>query len=361
MHIGLIIYGNLNIVSGGYLYNRKLVEYWRTQGHKVTIFSRPWRNYWRHFEDNISPAWRKLIQEANVDIWVQDELNHPSLIGINPGLKKLSVPLVAIIHLLRATEPHSRLSTPFYRRVERRYLDQMHGLIYNSHHTADAVQNIIQRRPQHVVAYPGKDHLKQQITAAEIKSRNLSPGPLKILYVGNYIHRKGLDILLEALAKLGKNTFQLTAIGRRDLEPRFVKKIEHLIHTLGLSKRVELLGPRPMEKMAEIYHTHQLFIMPSRFEPFGIVYLEAMGAGLPVIGSTAGAGEELIAHQKSGFLVDPENGSQLAQQISFFLENRPALVEMGLAGKKIHDNHPTWDQSGLKITRFLEKLTTISP
>ena len=70
MHIGLVIYGDLELISGGYLYDKQLVEYWRTNGHQVTIFSRPWRSYWRHFNDNLNASWRRELLEADIDIFV---------------------------------------------------------------------------------------------------------------------------------------------------------------------------------------------------------------------------------------------------------------------------------------------------
>ena len=78
MKIGLIIYGSIDTLSGGYMYDRMMVEYLRAQGDTVEIISLPWRNYAAHLTDNFS---FKLL--PNLDILIQDELNHPSLIGAN--------------------------------------------------------------------------------------------------------------------------------------------------------------------------------------------------------------------------------------------------------------------------------------
>jgi hypothetical protein len=75
MKLGLVIYGSLDTLSGGYLYDRKLVEYLRSQGDIVEIISLPWRNYASHLTDNFS-----FKLSTNLDILIQDELNHPSLI-----------------------------------------------------------------------------------------------------------------------------------------------------------------------------------------------------------------------------------------------------------------------------------------
>src|SRR5215510_9458402 len=98
MKIGLVIYGSLNTLSGGYLYDRKLVEYLRAQGDAVEIISLRWRNYAAHLTDNFSfrlplsdvtPATHlrrtqvpggagEQPPDHQFDILIQDELNHPS-------------------------------------------------------------------------------------------------------------------------------------------------------------------------------------------------------------------------------------------------------------------------------------------
>ena len=92
MKIGFLIYGSLDTLSGGYLYDRKLVEYLRAQGDTVEIISLPWRNYAAHLTDNFS-----FKLPSNLDILIQDELNHPSLIAANRG--KHPYPIVSALSI----------------------------------------------------------------------------------------------------------------------------------------------------------------------------------------------------------------------------------------------------------------------
>ncbi|MFL7868236.1 MAG: glycosyltransferase family 1 protein, partial [Anaerolineales bacterium] len=78
MKFGLVIYGSLDTLSGGYLYDRKLVEYLRKQGDSVEIISLPWRNYAAHLTDNFH-----FRLPPDLDLLIQDELNHPSLLSAN--------------------------------------------------------------------------------------------------------------------------------------------------------------------------------------------------------------------------------------------------------------------------------------
>ena len=105
MRIGLVIYGNLDTLSGGYLYDRKLVEFLRDEGDEVEIISIPWRNYAAHLTDNFSPSLLGRLDSPNFDVLIQDELNHPSLFLLNRRLKSLvNYPIISIVHHLRSCE-----------------------------------------------------------------------------------------------------------------------------------------------------------------------------------------------------------------------------------------------------------------
>ena len=79
MRLGLIIYGKLNTLTGGYIYDKILVEYLQECGHHVDIISYPRRNYIRCLLDNFSPDLCSKLVTSKYDILLQDELNHPSL------------------------------------------------------------------------------------------------------------------------------------------------------------------------------------------------------------------------------------------------------------------------------------------
>ena len=131
MRVGLLIYGNLETLSGGYLYDRKLVEHLRAQGDQVEIISLPWRGYLRHLFDNLSGKLRRQLSTLEVDVLVQDELNHPSLFWLNRRIKPhIGYPIVSIVHHLRAKEQRSVWVNWFYRLVERLYLQTVDAFVF---------------------------------------------------------------------------------------------------------------------------------------------------------------------------------------------------------------------------------------
>ena len=379
MRIGLVIYGSLDTLSGGYLYDRKLVEYLRGQGDTVEIVSLPWRSYPRHLLDNFSPAWKRRLAALDVDILLQDELNHPSLAWANRVLKNAPFPVVSIVHHLRSSEEHPAWLLPFYRWVERRYLASVDGFVFNSYTTQRAVQALLLKQNANttaqyvnpfqsaqsalsafhssVVAYPAADHL--DVPSADalerlIDERSARSGPVELLFVGNLIPRKGLHHLLAALARLPKRNWRLHAVGRADVDSGYTARIRAQIERLGLGDSVTLHGRVSDAVLAEHLRRCHLLAVPS-YEGFGIVYLEAMAFGLPVIASTAGAACEIVQSGVNGFLVEPADTDGLAQTLARCLDERATLAGMGRAARQTYDSHPTWAETGGRIRGFLQE------
>ncbi|HEX2997152.1 MAG TPA: hypothetical protein VHP14_20185, partial [Anaerolineales bacterium] len=150
MKLGLVIYGSLDTLSGGYLYDRKLVDYLRSKGDSVEIISLPWRNYAAHLTDNLH-----FRLPPNLDILIQDELNHPSLILANRG--KHPYPVVSLVHHLRCSELRPKWQNTFYRLIETKYLHSVDGFIFNSKTTEAAVHHLAGNRNPSLIAYPPTD------------------------------------------------------------------------------------------------------------------------------------------------------------------------------------------------------------
>jgi len=163
MRVGLVIYGSLDTLSGGYLYDRRLVAYLEQQGDRVTLIARPWRNYARHLTDNVSSEWRRGLA-GDYDVLLQDELVHPSLAWANGRLPPGRPPLVAVVHHLRGSEARPAWQNSFYQLVERRYLRSVDAFIYNSQTTRRAVEAQIDAARQGVVAAPGGNRLRPAVT-----------------------------------------------------------------------------------------------------------------------------------------------------------------------------------------------------
>lgn len=357
MKLGLLIYGSLDTLSGGYLYDRKLVEYLRGQGDTVEIISLPWRNYAAHLTDNFH-----FRLPPNLDLLIQDELNHPSLLSANlsphaPAPKR-GYPVVSLVHHLRCSEQRPAWQNWFYRLIEKRYLDSVDAFIFNSQTTKKVVKRLIEKEKPGIVAYPPTDRFGEPISENEVISRAHEPGPLRLLFLGNVIYRKGLHTLLDAI-RLRNLDVRLDVVGGLIAESKYAKEMQAKSQISNLKSKVFFHGPLDNEDLVAQLKSAQVLIVPSSYEGFGIVYLEGMAFGLPAIGTTAGAASEIISEGETGYLVSPDDVTTLAERLSTLACDRELLVRMSLKALERYRQQPTWDETAGQIRDFLLSMITI--
>lgn len=361
MRLGLIIYGSLDIISGGYLYDRVLVEYLRAQGDTVEIISLPWRSYPVHLAHNLSASLYRRLRNSHFDVLLQDELNHPSLWHMNERLRgPINYPILSIVHHLRSSErEHPPILRPLYRAVERRYLRSVDSFIFNSYATRSAVESLSGESKPNVVAHPAGDRLGVALPADQIARRVETAARLEIVFLGNLIPRKGLHTLLDALAHLPSQSWYLTIIGSADVDRAYTRLVRRQIAALDLSTRVTFLHAASDEMLVTALSTSHVMAVPSSYEGFGIAYLEGMAFGLPAIATTGGAAGEIIAHGETGFLISPGDVASLAGCLRLLLEDRPRLLAMSLAARQRFDHHPTWAQTAARIRAFIQRMQRV--
>lgn len=137
--------------------------------------------------------------------------------------------------------------------------------------------------------------------------------PAKLLFVGRDFFRKGGDMAVAALERLRRDYspgLRLTVVGPK----RWPLSGQ-------IPSGVDYLGPRTSAEVARLCRTHDLFVMPSRFEAFGIAFQEALASGLPVIGRRGFAMSEIITPGMNGALVDSDDPDGLAGVIATVLDN----------------------------------------
>ncbi len=203
-----------------------------------------------------------------------------------------------------------------------------------------------------IVAYPPTDRFGQGITETEIEARAKEPGPLRILFLGNVIHRKGLHTLLEAI-RLKTLDVRLDVIGGQNAEPKYAKEMQEINEVSDLKPKVSFHGPLDNEPLVAKLKSAHVLVVPSSYEGFGIVYLEGMAFGLPAIGTTAGAASEIISDSENGYLVPPDEPGTLAEQLSKLADDRELLTRMSVTALKRYRQQPTWEETAGQIREFL--------
>jgi len=163
-----------------------------------------------------------------------------------------------------------------------------------------------------------------------------------ILSVGNLEPEKGHRYLIEAINIISKRRKDIICVivGAGSKE----KELRKLLSRLDLSKYVKLVGPKPHDEISMWMNACDVFVLPSISESFGIVQIEAMACGKPVVGTRNGGSEEIIINDKLGILVEPKDPVALAQAILQALG-----IEWDAEYIREHAQQFTWDKIAERI------------
>ncbi|WP_425499811.1 glycosyltransferase family 4 protein [Natrinema caseinilyticum] len=351
----MLVYDGLERTSGGYRYDRRIVAGLRDRGHEVTVVSIPRDGYVPNLLDNVSRNVAANLATLDVDVLLQDELCHPSLVRHNRR-RDDDTPVVSVVHHLRCLEPRSTWINALVRAVERRYLETVDGFVYNSGPTRETVEALVGPTPG-VVAPPGGDHVDPGITRAQIRRRAREPGPLRIVFVGTLIERKGLHTLLRGLSDRPADEWTLTAVGDPTVDRAYVRRIGRLIDALGIDASVTVAGRLSDAELTATLRNGHILAVPSGYEGFGMVYLEGMGFGMPALASAAGGASDVVADGETGVLVPPGEPGAVAETVGALAADRERLAEMGVAARDAYDAHPTWKDAVDRIETFATEIS----
>jgi glycosyltransferase involved in cell wall biosynthesis len=174
-----------------------------------------------------------------------------------------------------------------------------------------------------------------------------------LLAVGAVVERKGYDLLIAALAKLKHLNWRLVIAGDHGRSPEAFRRLQADIAWFGLAERITLLGVVSAQQLASLYATSDLFVLPSRFEGYGMAFAEAIAHGLPVIGTTAGAIPQTVP-AGAGILVRPDDVDALASALRRLIEN-PHERERLAAGARAA-TFPSWKEQAALFAGVLDRL-----
>jgi glycosyltransferase involved in cell wall biosynthesis len=360
MRIGFIIYGSLDTLSGGYLYDRIVIRGLEQLDHDVEVISLPGGSYTRRLGLGLSPGLCRRLAAGDRDILIQDELCHPTLAFFNRRLRgNACPPLVALVHHALCEEPHHRLPKMFMTMVERRYLTSVDGFIFNSETTRRSVAKLVGQDRHHVIAYPAGDRFEHTPSIDKIGGRALQPGALELLFLGNMVPRKGLLPLLKALAEVDRSAWRLSVAGSPDFDPSYAAEARRMAGELGLIDNVRFAGSVSDDGLIALLNTCHLLCMPYAYEGFGIAILEAMAFGLPAIGSLSGAAGEIIEHGANGFLLPPDDLAGLRPLLLNLHRDREHLRLLAFAARETYAKRPNWQDAIRAIDGFLQEMVEV--
>lgn len=201
---------------------------------------------------------------------------------------------------------------------------------------------------------------KSQLKTQKYKELNLRAQSLIVGTIAQVYPRKGIDILIRGFAQAAVeiNDLHLLIIGGdKSSDQRYLKEYQQLVQDLGIEKKVHFLGFRSDTK--ELLSVIDVFVLASRREPFGIVLLEAMLAGVPVIGSAVDGIVEIVKDNEVGFLIKPDNSSLLAKKLKTLLQDQTLRDKMGGKGREHVIKHFSIEKTAREVEKVYQTVMKI--
>jgi glycosyltransferase involved in cell wall biosynthesis len=200
-----------------------------------------------------------------------------------------------------------------------------------------AVSNDLARRAHDIYGFTGAIDVislgaaAPRFRPADRRELGLEADAVYLVTVGRLVRRKNLGSLLTALHRLGLPDVRLLVIG----EGPERANLEAQARELGIAERVQFRGFVAEETKYQLLAAADLFVLPSLHEAFGLVYLEAMHCGLPVVATVPGGHEDFLSDGRTGFLVPRDDAGALLRAVERLAGNRGLRQAMSAGNQTV--------------------------
>jgi glycosyltransferase involved in cell wall biosynthesis len=337
--------GDLATATGGYVYDRRIVAELPKSGWQVDVIDLG-ASFPRASKAELAEAHLKLAAVPSGRVIVIDGLAFGVMAETAEALSR-SHKLVALVHhpLALETGLPDREAAQF-RASEQQALSFVRRVITTSATTGRLVmQDFGVPKDKLSVVLPGND----RVPIAE----RAGGDTVNVLAVGSIVPRKGYDLLIAALGKIADLPWRLVIVGDPSRDTATARALHDQIASLRLENRVELAGVVPDERLASLYAAADLFVLPSRYEGYGMAYTEAIMHGMPVVGTTAGAIPEAVP-AGAGVLVAPDDVGALTLALMRLIGDRAELARLTAGARAAAAALPTWDDAGRLFSQALD-------
>jgi glycosyltransferase involved in cell wall biosynthesis len=363
-----IVPGRLNRLTGGSVYDSRLNDYLRARGACVDVISLPDLPYFAGLIVGliISPLLALRLAGRGYDLIIEDGWAHPSLLMFNLLCSFRHGPeIVILVHQLRWLERRYWATAAIARRVEQSALKSSRLIFTVSDFMRHRIEELIGDGTPLIIARPGsnrqrettpRENSSEQALITKSTAASLEQGAVRLLFVGNCARRKGLHHLIGALSILRDPLVKLDVVGDCAFDPAYAEELRREISRLDLHNAVKFHGRVSDETLSRFYAQADVFVMPSSYEGFGIVYAEAMRAGLPVIACDSGPAAEIVSAGVNALLVPGDSADALAEAIRTLAVDRELREHFSRRSLELAHRLPTWDDTCGVIVKTLASL-----
>lgn len=331
LRVSWLVYGTLEQPTGGYVYDRLIVEQLRAQGAQVEV------QRLRPLDPGSTAATIAQLLESDADVVVGDALCVKELGPIFAALATRLRRALLVHHFGSWECEFSEAVRSTLRAQERRSMSHADLIVTTSRATAARLREEYPDCEPFTVE-PGADRLR-------CPPRPEAGSELGLLGVGSLIPRKRWDLLLNALDQLQEPNLRLRWLGDDTRDPEFSRKLAaQVARSPYLSTHVEVVGVVEDDVLAMELAAADALVLPSSLEGYGMVLTEALHAGVPVIAARASAIPEALASHGAALLFDDEAG--LHAQLNRFVHEPSLRSTLRRAAAQSALTLPTWAGAG---------------
>ncbi|MBW4695774.1 MAG: glycosyltransferase family 1 protein [Lyngbya sp. HA4199-MV5] len=282
--------------------------------------------------------------------------------------KKLSIPQAHTYHSLGAVKYKAVSTIPLIAKkrlaVEKTCLETVNRVVATSPQERDHMRSLVSTRGNIDIIPCGTriDHFGTVTQAEARQALGISPDEKVVLYVGRFDPRKGIETLVRAIHRCEARTTEKVRLiigggsrpGHSDGDER--DRIESIVADLGLADITHFPGRLSQEELPTYYAAADVSVVPSHYEPFGLVTIEAMACGTPVVGSDVGGLQFTVVPEETGLLAPPKDDAAFATAIDRLLLNPDWRNQLGQAARKRVEATFSWDGVATQLGQLYETL-----
>lgn len=336
--------GDLATPTGGYRYDRRLIRELRQLGVEVQTIA---LSSQFPFPDKqaLEDARQKLAMVPDGAVVIFDGLAFGTLDEL-AEVEAQRLRIIALCHHPLALESGlDPAQQQKFQASEQRALYTVRSVLVTSEHTRQILIDQFAMPPQKVVvAQPGTDPAP---FAPCIGS------PPRLLTVASLTRRKAHDVLIDALAPLAELPWQARFVGGTEFDPDWSDALQQQINRLQLKDRIQLVGA--IDDLEAEFQDADLFVLPSRYEGYGMVFAEALAAGLPVIAARTGAVPAVVP-ESAGLLVLPDDTAALTDALRTLLTEEDLRRQLQAGARQAAANLPSWGDTASRVAGLIQAL-----
>ncbi len=310
----------------------------------------------------------QFMEQENIDY----ELIHSNYwisgwVGLELS-QKLAIPLAHTYHSLGAVKYESVSAIPMIATtrlaVEKRCLENADRIVATSPQEKEHMRSLVSKQGNIAIIPCGTDIERfGGITKAEAREKlSIDPQAKVIFYVGRFDPRKGIETLVRAVGHSqwqDKDNLKLiigggSRPGHSDGIER--ERIEKIVAELGIEQHTEFPGRVGDEDLPLYFAAADVSVVPSHYEPFGLVAIEAMASGTPVIASDVGGLQYTVVSEETGLLAPPQDTEAFATAINRILDDSQWRDQLGKNARKRVEEKFSWQGVASQLNKLYMQL-----